>query len=78
MSFKITSHQLVVKHTKVSDSEKDKLLKKYNINPNSLPKIFKTDSAIAHLDTKAGDIIKIERKSQTAGTTYYYRTVVEE
>lgn len=78
MSFKVTSHQLVVKHTKVSDSERDKLLKRYNVNPNSLPKILKTDSAIAHLDIKAGDIIKIERKSQTAGVAYYYRTVIEE
>ena len=34
MAFKVTAHQLVIKHVKISDSEKEKLLKmniKYHI-----------------------------------------------
>ena len=78
MAFKITSHELVLKHTKLNDSEKEKLFHTYNISTRDLPKIFKSDSAIAELNPKVGDVIKIERKSKTAGTTDYYRAVFEE
>ncbi len=78
MSFEVKKHLLVPKHTKASDSETKLLLEKYKIQVKSLPKIFNTDSAIAGLDVKAGDIIKIERESKTAGTSIYYRVVVDE
>ncbi|MEW5896098.1 MAG: DNA-directed RNA polymerase subunit H [Nanoarchaeota archaeon] len=76
MTFNITKHQLVSKHTKANDSEKKALFEKYNINGQALPKILKDDPAIAHLSVKAGDVIKIERVSKTAGVTYYYRLVI--
>ena len=72
-----TKHVLVPKHTKLSDSDKSKLLEKFNVDPFSLPKIFIDDPAIAKLGAKVGDIIKIERKSKTAGATAYYRIVFE-
>jgi len=75
MSFDINKHELVPKHTKISDSEKSKLLAAYHIEGKGLPKISKSDSAIAKLDLKAGDIVKIERISKTAGITHYYRQV---
>ncbi len=71
-------HSLVPKHSKLSDSEKEKLLKRYNTNPKSLPRIIKSDPAIAKLGAKLGDVIKIERESQTAGKTVYYRVVVDD
>ncbi len=77
MAFKLTSHQLVTKHTKVSEAEKEKLFKKFNIDSKSLPRIKDEDSAISHLKPKIGDVIKIERKSETAGVALYYRVVVE-
>jgi DNA-directed RNA polymerase subunit H len=73
----VNKHFLVPKHTKLSDSEKHKLLEKINVNLLSLPKILSDDPAIAKLDAKAGDVIKIERKSKTAGVTTYYRMVTE-
>jgi len=69
-------HQLVPKHTKISEAEKKRLLEKYGVNQAALPKIFKSDSAIAKMELKAGDIIKIERPSRTAGLTQYYRVVI--
>ncbi len=75
MSFDIHKHELVPKHTKLSDSEKSKLFAEYNIEGKGLPKISKSDPAIEKLDLKAGDIIKIERISKTAGITNYYRQV---
>jgi len=43
-----------------------------------LPKILSTDSAISHLDVEEKDVIKIIRKSSTAGTSTFYRGVINE
>ncbi len=77
MSFNVTTHQLVCKHSKVSDAEKESLLKKYDITQQDLPKILFGDPAIKHLNVKAGEVIKIERESKTAGKSVYYREVIE-
>lgn len=77
MAFDVNKHLLVPKHSKLSDSEKKKLLEKYHLDVFSLPKIMVNDPAIAKLNAKAGDVIKIERESQTAGTSTYYRVVTE-
>lgn len=71
----INNHQLVPKHTKVADSEKDKILAQFKVTTKELPKISKNDPAIELLGIKVGDVIKIERESKTAGVTYYYRVV---
>ncbi len=42
-----------------------------------LPKIMRKDQALARLNVKAGDIIRVERESKTAGRSYYYRVVVD-
>ncbi len=73
----VNMHELVPKHTKLNDSEKNKILEKYNISANALPRVSKDDPAIEKLGIKPGDVIKIERKSQTAGVSTYYRVVVE-
>ena len=73
---KITEHIYVPKHTKLTKQEKADLLKKYNISIDELPRITKSDKAIAHLNIDNGDIVKIARKSHTAGESIYYRVVV--
>lgn len=78
MAFDVTTHKLVPKHVKLSDSEKEKFLKDNLLVTKQLPKILKTDPAILHFKVQAGDVIKIERKSATAGESYYYRVVVDE
>jgi DNA-directed RNA polymerase subunit H (RpoH/RPB5) len=35
------------------------------------------DPAIKHLNPKIGDVVRIRRKSVTAGETEYYRVVVK-
>lgn len=74
---KVSSY-LVPKHIKLSKAEKKKLLEKYNITVKELPKILKTDPAIAELQAKEGEVIKIIRKSKTTGETVYYRGIVNE
>ncbi len=71
----ITKHILVPKHVKVSDKERDEILSRYNVTIKEIPKILKDDPAISQLDTKSGDIIKIIRKSPTAGESVFYRVV---
>ena len=73
----IQKHVLVSEHIKLSDSEKKELTEKYNISLGQLPKIFKNDAAIKSLDVKPGDVIKIIRKSPTAGEFPFYRLVID-
>ncbi len=72
------THILVPQHLKLSDKEKKELFEKHSITQLQLPKILNTDPAIAHLDVKEGDVIKIIRNSQTAGKSAFYRGVVNE
>ena len=76
--FKVDKHILIPKHSKLSESQKEKLLEKYNISVKELPRILKTDAAISSLGAKPGDVIKITRNSATAGTSDYYRLVVRD
>lgn len=71
-------HVLVPKHTKLSEKEKEELFKRYNITIRELPKIFKSDPAISHLDVKENDVIRIDRKSPTAGNSVFYRGVIDD
>jgi len=70
-------HFLVPKHSKASDAEVKKILEKFSINSVDLPKILKDDPAVAKLNLKSGDVVKIERDSKTAGQTIYYRVVID-
>ena len=76
MSFKVTQHIHVPKHSKLNEKEKQALLEKYNISLKELPKISKKDPAIKDLNVKVRDVIKIIRKSPTAGVSVFYRGVV--
>jgi len=72
----ILNHVLVPKHKILSEEEKEKLLTELNISPKQLPKISVNDPAAKAIGAKVGDIVKIIRKSQTAGTAIYYRLVI--
>ena len=67
-------HVLQSKHTKLSQQEAKALLEKLNLTPSQLPRIRKKDPALPE-DAKTGDVIKIERKSES-GKVNYYRVVV--
>jgi len=69
-------HILIPVHKKLSEKETEEILKKYNITVKELPKILSSDPAIAELDVKEGDVVKVMRKSRTAGESSYYRGVL--
>ncbi|AAR39348.1 NEQ507 [Nanoarchaeum equitans Kin4-M] len=71
-------HRLVPEYQKLTKEEVEKLLKELNIDSiDYLPKIYVDDPAIQHLNPKPGDVLRIIRKSPTAGKTIYYRVVIE-
>ncbi len=71
----IKKHTLVPKHQKLSDKEKEELLRKYNVTISELPKIIKSDPMAQGLGAKTDDVIKIVRNSATSGKTVFYRVV---
>ena len=75
--FSIFDHELVPEHILLSKEEAEEVLNKYRIHPYNLPHIKKDDPAIKEIGAKPGDIVKIRRKSPTAGEAIAYRYVVE-
>lgn len=73
--FKIENHNLVPKHSKLSKDEIEELCKRYLITVKDLPRINHKDAAIATMNVKENDVVKIERKSPTAGLSVFYRRV---
>ncbi|MBS7643282.1 DNA-directed RNA polymerase subunit H [Candidatus Bathyarchaeota archaeon] len=70
-------HELVPKHILLNKREVEELLKLYRIAPNQLPYILESDPAAKAIGAKPGDIVKIIRKSPTAGEAIAYRYVIE-
>ena len=82
-AFNVMQHELVPEHRLLSEGEAEELLKRYEVDRDRIPKIRKKDPAILLLERVTGDIhigsiIKIIRKSTTAGETIFYRVVVAE
>ena len=77
-TFDVSTHNLVPKHVLLSEKEKNIVFEKYSITFKELPKIYTGDPAIKELKLKSGDVIKITKKSPTAGTAEYYRGVISE
>ena len=73
----IMSHKLVPLHEIITDEEKKKLLERYNITPDQLPKILNTDPVSISIGAQPGQIVKVTRNSKTAKEAVTYRLVVE-
>ncbi len=81
--FSVMSHQLVPTHLLLNEKEEAEVLGRYKTTKDALPKIRRTDPCVQSLEAKAGEevrrgrIIKITRKSETAGIYTTYRIVVD-
>ena len=76
-SFDIFKHRLVPKHEILSEEEKKAILEKYHAEPHQFPWIKMNDPVAIILGAKPGEIVKITRDSQTAGTYVSYRYVIK-
>jgi DNA-directed RNA polymerase subunit H len=74
---KISNHTYQPKHEILSKIQAEEILKQFNTKPSQLPSIMIDDKGIEDLDVRPGDIVKITRRSATAGESVYYRYVVE-
>ncbi|MCS7128700.1 MAG: DNA-directed RNA polymerase subunit H [Sulfolobales archaeon] len=72
----ILEHEWVPKHEVLSPEEAAEVLKELSVKPIQLPWIKASDPMVRAIGARVGDIIKIYRKSHTAGETIVYRYVV--
>ena len=77
----IMKHQLVPEHHLLTEKEGEKVLKKYEVTKEQLPKIRKDDPIIRFLERVEGEIprgriIKIIRESEVSGVSESYRVVI--
>ncbi|MCJ7633530.1 DNA-directed RNA polymerase subunit H [Candidatus Bathyarchaeota archaeon] len=73
----IFEHELVPKHSLLSQDEAKEVLARYRIKPYQLPHIKASDSAARNIKAVPGDVVKIIRKSSTVGEAIIYRYVIE-
>jgi DNA-directed RNA polymerase subunit H len=72
----ILEHELVPRFEILSPEEAKELLEKLGIQPHQLPWISIDDPVVKAIGAKPGDILRVIRKSPTAGESIAYRYVV--
>lgn len=72
----LASNELISKHVRTTEEERQKLLWEFKITTKQLPKMDKTDFMARYMGFRVGDVIKIIRPSPSAGESVSYRVVV--
>jgi DNA-directed RNA polymerase subunit H len=76
-AFDVMEHELVPRHEPLSEKEAEALLEKYGITHDQLPKILASDPVARAVRARPGQVLRVLRKSRTAGEAVAYRYVVE-
>lgn len=72
----ITHHELVPTHELLSAEQKVELLKRYRLKESQLPRIQVGDPVAKYLGLRKGQVVKIIRRSETAGRYASYRWAI--
>ncbi len=72
----ILEHELVPRHEVLSPEEAARVLEELGVKPTQLPYMLASDPVAVRIGARPGDIVKITRKSPTAGESVAYRYVV--
>ena len=72
----VSKHVLVSTHVLLQKEEAERVLKELGVTLDDLPKISARDPMAKYVKAKKGDVIKLIRKSPTAGQSLAYRVVV--
>ncbi len=75
--FKISTHFLIPKHELLTKDEAQQVLAKHNGTPSQFPFMLATDPVAKEVGAKPGDFVRILRRSETSGSSIYFRYVVE-
>lgn len=76
-AFKVSTHFLIPKHELLTREEAETVISAHNATPGQFPYLLATDPIAKEIGAKPGDFVKITRRSETAGSSIYYRYVVE-
>ncbi len=76
-AFKVSTHLLIPRHELLTRDEAEQITNQSNASPSQFPYLLATDPVAKEIGAKPGDFVKITRKSESAGTSIYYRFVVE-
>lgn len=72
----VLKHEMVPEHSIISEEDVKNLFARYQIGPEQLPKVYHDDPAVLAVGARISDVIKVVRKSMTAGRAESYRLVV--
>eukprot|EP00744_Colponema_vietnamica_P013671 GILI01019159.1.p1 GENE.GILI01019159.1~~GILI01019159.1.p1 ORF type:complete len:221 (-),score=40.58 GILI01019159.1:47-709(-) len=72
----VTRHELVPKHEHLRPNELKDMLKGHSLKEHMLPRILSSDPLVVYFGLQRGDVLRITRKSETAGQYVTYRQVV--
>ena len=75
--FDIFEHALVPRHEILTEQEQNQLLAQYKVKPYQMPQVKSTDPAVKAIGAKPGNVLRVIRRSSTAGEHIAYRYVVE-
>ncbi len=75
--FKVSTHVLIPKHELLTREEAGRVAKEFSATPSQFPYLLATDPVAKEVGAHPGDFVKITRRSETSGTSTYYRFVVE-
>lgn len=83
MALNVMEHELVPEHRLLSEEEAAEVLERLRVDREQLPKVKRSDPAIRLLErsleaeVEEGRVVKVIRRSHTAGVFVAYRVVVE-